>query len=484
MNRSFNLIAFEEAGSPRQKYSVGEMQDAARNGEITPDTRLEVHWSDGEREVMQARAFEPLADVFSPKKAEPKQLAETSPAQPEPALGKPQPKSPEPTVTVPPSAVKAPSASTVRPVTEQIVLPDAKPAAPRPAAPRAAAPVKRAQDRDTPPWGWILSIAMLLAIVIWYRSSDGTEPPQDTAVAEEAVEAPPVDPLANVLEESFFISRETNIRASPSVDGRELGKFVRNDRVTGKIVPSSGNADDRWLKITQGLHRDRYIWGVNLVPQAMPVLDSSEAGKWIAVSPADVRVGPSSAAAALPLLKGGGSETLTVGKTYTIAGVVDGNWAELGWGRRGVGYVPIDALVPEGTDLSPWGLAPATAEEPEIAGSANNEDVRTIRLTNQCSSTLRVALVYDSPRGSLWAKEIVGGNQSQYVTQSGTPTGRAQVTSTNIWYAIFDSDGTIRNMANKTDQNSQSFTIDGRSVIMRRASVKGGDQVIDIDFTC
>jgi len=184
----------------------------------------------------------------------------------------------------------------------------------------------------------LLSIAVVLAVgvaAIRY-------------VVQPAVEAETVT--------TYYVTRGVRVRPAPSTANRPVTELRRGEQVRGSLVVGDDNRT-KWLKLTEGPHRGRYVWERNLSVSPRPELASTASSTLTVQEPGQIRAEPRDDARVV-----GG---LGFGDSVQVQGTTADGWSELALSQGGgVGYVRSDTL----------GEVRAKSHDPEAAYEPLAED--------------------------------------------------------------------------------------------------------------
>jgi hypothetical protein len=122
--------------------------------------------------------------------------------------------------------------------------------------------------------------------------------------------------------ETYYVQRESNIRAQPSADGAVVLEFgaKRSDSFLGVEVPSRTDKTKKWLRISEGAFKGNYIWMEGLTRSPVPPCQKTTR-KSVTVAPNQLGLTPA-ALANLPPPSG-------AAMTYTVSCRIDDNVLEV-----------------------------------------------------------------------------------------------------------------------------------------------------------
>jgi hypothetical protein len=439
MDATFSLIVAEtESGRPLNLYNEAQCATAVANGDIAADSPIVVY-VDGTGTSMRAidhPAFASLAPAAPPPPASP-----ASPPPPSPSLPPP-----------PPPIEEEPQAAfddrDVRPIAppDMPTVPPVEPARTLVVVPPPPPPPGRGYQPAGPPSAVVVRNALLglcgLLLLAFCTTRNTSRPAADiggNGQVSENMTATETDPEANLPEVTRYTLRDVNAQTG-ATSGTSQDKIERGAEVSGVIVPGSVDATQRWMKLRSGRYEGRYIWAANLAETAPPALDTGFAGTKMAFMAGTIRTAPASDAAEI------NEPTFPIGRSFLIAGKVNGDWAELLLKHGGVGYVE------------------AAVFEPPAA--ANVGTTHSILVANEClTSSFTFALYYQDAfgwhnnNGALW---IFQPGVSLYPTFN---DNHLITTNPTIYYAITAVNGRAQNF---TGSNSVQY---GTTMLSMRQAV-------------
>ncbi len=269
-------------------------------GDLTPDTQIEIVRDGEPAEPRRAGDLPQLAPYFAAleERLEPAPPREPAPVASVPASG---PEAEPPPSGPAPSAVPASAASSPAP------------------SPVPVAPVSPAKAARRPGCGCLLAViaAVIVIIVIAISLAGG-----DKAASGQTVQV--------------YVVRLTRVRAQPTADGKDfLTTLSRGEALTGRWV-TGGDGQTKWLKLSEGIYKDDYVWGANLSASAPPPL-ARIVGKTRAFRRAHtLRVQPQADSAA--------AQDVAAGARVMVTGRTANGWWEIGLASGGVAYASPDSF--------------------------------------------------------------------------------------------------------------------------------------------
>ena len=246
-----------------------------------------------------------------------------------------------------PAPAPAPAAAGARPAPapdkpDPIVIVQPKP------APEIPAPRRR---RVGP--GWFAWLGLLLGAVVLYF----------TVVAPF---------LENATAETFYVTRPVKARPNANSDDPAVGTLPRGEAVRGHVVTGE-DGETRFLKVTTGQWKDRYIWRRNLSERRRPELTGGARRQLRAYRDATIYAEPTTSADV--------AGTIDAGGRVDAAGLTRDGWYEVEL-QKGVGYIRREVFDPPPPDL----FAPfrGRSEEPPVDDEEpNTPDRRTSSLEEE-----------------------------------------------------------------------------------------------------
>lgn len=135
---------------------------------------------------------------------------------------------------------------------------------------------------------------------------------------------------------TYYVTRGVRVRPAPSTANRPVTELRRGEQVRGTLVVGDDDRT-RWLKLTEGPHRGKYVWERNLSPTPRPALASTRSTTLMVQEPGQIRAEPQDDARVV-----GG---LGFGDTVQVQGTTADGWSELALSQGGgVGYVRSSTL--------------------------------------------------------------------------------------------------------------------------------------------
>ena len=473
MPKNFRLISYEYNDVPRQLHSEADFIRAVERGHITAETMLEIYPTEGAVRVSSAAESDIFLTLFPPfvPETETKKPARQSPTTVDMGV-----RPPRASVPVTPKTQAQPALSDPATVTEA----EAYPLIPDPEI-ESPERSRRATGATDPQHLWGAGLLAAVILIFGYYAmlpSEQAAEPVSTSDSEEAapVPAPPVDPEADLPEQSFYVVRDAFLRAGASKNATASIKLSRSEPITGKIVPGESDPLENWLKITQGIHTGRYIWAANLSDVTRSPLDTSVSGKLYLGEATQIRSEPSVGASFIMEKTSSNPVSLSIGSAISVMGLVNNEWAEITLERGGVGYVPRSVLsqdVMQAPTDSFVFAEDAVSEEPSELPLG-----KRILVSNKCPFTIHIAVAYPTPSGPFISKVDVEANRSSWLRDGGKD---AYATSSLLYYTDILVDGTL-----KSGSSGKAFIYDGTRVTMPTAIVKpaANQDYYEVPFSC
>lgn len=177
---------------------------------------------------------------------------------------------------------------------------------------------------------WIGGLVGLAILVALFRacSGDGEQQQSDPPVAAE---------LGVVAD--FHVRRQVNVRTAPAGSSEVVGSLERGEPLTGRLVIGD-DGDSRWLAITSGRYEGNYAWARNISVRPPPELTEVRRRQAVLRASATVYSEPDTGSDAL--------DSLTEGASILILGTGPADWLELGLAAGGVAYIPTAAVDRQG----------------------------------------------------------------------------------------------------------------------------------------